>query len=90
MNIEINKKLVQLYYEEKMNINYSLDFVLSSLDKTKCQKGFNIPIYFDVEDDKIKVEIDEANINTIRKIFGEPDNILIEKLLWIAFLFPEI
>lgn len=90
MQFELSEKLIKNYSESSKNPNYSLTFLLNSLDPSTCVAGIKLVDVFSVQGNVIKYEIDEKNIKIIKTLFKEIDNTLIEKLLWIALLLPEM
>lgn len=90
MKYYISNELVNLYKNSGKNLNYSLDYILSSLDSNVCKKAIELVAEVNIRGEKVAVDIDETNICEIKAIFNSNDNSLVEKLLWIAILFPEI
>jgi hypothetical protein len=90
MKIQISEKLNSAYIAAHKNHNYALNFLLSSIDSDTCAECFKLIGEFKLLGDRIAVEIDESNLTTIQGLFENADNDLIEQLLWVAILFPEI
>lgn len=90
MRFDLSKKLIFMYSENGKNPNYSLTFILNSLDPGTCAAGAEIIDSFVISDEKLSFEIDDNNIRALNALFGKADAILIEKMLWIAFMLPEI
>jgi hypothetical protein len=90
MKITISKKLLNAYSKHGKNPSYSLSFMLSSMDPDTCVEAIQLLDSFAIGGDPVDVEIDEKHIRAIASIFGSADAELILKLLWAAFLFPEI
>ena len=90
MQFELSEKLIKKYSEDSKNPNYSLTFLLNSLDLNTCVSAIKLVDVFNLQGNVITYEIDEKNIKIIKTLFKEIDNKLIEKLLWIALLLPEM
>lgn len=90
MRFELSKKLISAYKENKKNPNYSLTFILNSVDPGTCAAGAELIDSFIISDDKVSFEIDDNNIRALKSLFGNADAILVEKMLWIAFMLPEM
>ena len=90
MRYEVSKKLISAYKENKKNPNYSLTFILNSVDPGTCAAGAELIDSFIISDDKVSFEIDDNNIRALKSLFGNADAILVEKMLWIAFMLPEM
>ena len=90
MKVLISDSLKKVFLSSHKNFNYSLDFILSSLDLDTCSNGINLIDEFKLCGDKVEIEIDDSNIKIISKIFGNSESPLIEKLLWVSVMFPEI
>lgn len=90
MRFELSKKLISAYSENGKNPNYSLTFVLNSVDPNTCTAGARLIESFLVSEDKVSYEIDDNNIRTLISLFGSVDVALIEKMLWMAFMLPEM
>lgn len=90
MQFELSEKLIKKYSEDSKNPNYSLTFLLNSLDPNTCASAIKLVDVFNLQGNVITYEIDEKNIKIIKTLFKEIDNKLIEKLLWIALLLPEM
>lgn len=90
MQFELSEKLIKKYSEDSKNPNYSLTFLLNSLDPNICVSVIKLVDVFNLQGNVITYEIDEKNIKIIKTLFKEIDNKLIEKLLWIALLLPEM
>ncbi len=90
MKVLISDNLKKIFLLSHKNPNYSLDFILSSLDLDTCSNSIMLIDEFKLCGDKVELEIDDSNIKRIRKIFGNSESQLIEKLLWVSVMFPEI
>lgn len=90
MKFNICKKLNDLYKESNKNINYSLEFLLNSIDLNAVENAIKIIEEFKLTGGTVEVVIDENNIQLLRKYFNFIDDTLIERLLWVSILFPEI
>ena len=90
MKVLISEKLHNAFLSSKKNHNYSLNFLLSSIDLNTCPDCMKLLKEFELLGSRIEVEVDDSNLKLIQSIFGSTDNNLIEQLLWISILFPEI
>lgn len=90
MKLALNNKLIESYKANGKNPNYSLSFLLNSVDSRACAKGVGLIETFKLEGAAIDYEIDDKNIRGIQQLFGKADNGTVECLLWVALLFPEI
>ena len=90
MQFEISEKLIKAYNENSKNPNYSLNFLLNSLDPSICISAIKLVDVFNIQGNTITYDVDEKNIKIIKILFKEINNNLIEKLLWIALLLPEM
>jgi hypothetical protein len=90
MKVEISEKLNNVYNASHKNYNYALNFLLSSMDLDTCAESLKLVEEFKLLGNRVSIEIDESNIMTIQSVFGNTDNTLIEQLLLVSVLFPEI
>lgn len=90
MKIELSKKLILAYKEYGKNPNYSLTFLLNSLDPYICVAVIQLPDIFSFNGNTMTCEVDDENACIIQKLFGRVDSVLLERLLWVALLFPEV
>jgi len=90
MKFQISKSLCEAFNEGNKNYNYSLSFLLSSIELDNCSKYFGLIEEFKLGGDCVTVEIDDSNADIIRTSFDDVNNALIERLLWVSILFPEI
>ena len=90
MQFELSEKLIRKYSESNKSPNYSLNFLLNSLEPTVCASVIKLVDVFSIQGNTTTYDVDEKNIKIIETLFKEFDSKLVEKLLWIALLFPEI
>ena len=90
MRFELSKKLISTYKENGKNPNYSLTCILNSVDPCTCAAGVTLIDRFVISEDKVSFEIDDNNIRALKSLFGSVDAALIEKMLWMAFMLPEM
>ena len=90
MKIQINETLISAYKNARKNPNYALATILSSLDADTCKTSMEIVKDFELSGDCIEIDFDEDNVSVITDLFGKCDASTIEKILWVALLFPEI
>ena len=90
MKFNLNSNLLNAYKTSNKNPNYSLSFLLSSLNLNSCNLAIDLVDTFNLSGEATAFEIDNSNTQTIQKIFKKIDSALVERLLWIALFFPEI
>ncbi len=90
MKIEINQTLLTAYKSANKNPNYSLNFILNTLDPSVVKDGIDLPNSLSFQGNSITFDIDSNNAKIVQQIFGRTDADLIERLLWIAYLMPEM
>lgn len=90
MKIAVSRQLLDAYVSSDKNPNYALTFLLSSLDISSVSKFMPLSGSFAFNGTKSEFELDTKNVQTVQKIFGYADAPLVEKLLWVAALFPEV
>mgnify|MGYP005758151191 CR=1 FL=1 len=90
MKLALNAKLIESYKANGKNPNYSLSFLLNSVDPSVCADGLGIVEAFKLAGAAVEYEIDDKNIRAIQQLFGNTDSTTVERLLWVALLFPEI
>lgn len=90
MICQINLRLLKAYTDSKKNPNYQLDFLLNSIDMDSCNACLKLVEELKLLGDAQSFTLDENNARRIQTIFGCCDNSLIEQLLWVALMFPEV
>ena len=90
MEVRISENLHNLFISSCKNCDYSLSFLLNSIDPNTCPECMKLVREFTLLGKEVEIEINDNNINTIQRIFGNKENALIEQLLWISILLPEI
>lgn len=94
MEVKLSTSLCQLYKESKKNMDQALSLLLDSMDPECYMKVFEqICLVESIQDNKrTKVSLGDSVSKQIYEAFDKEainDN-LINELLWIAALFPEI
>lgn len=90
MKLTVSTKLIESYKASSKNPNYSLSFLLNSIDPVVCTNGLGLVEIFKLAGPSVEYEIDNKNICAIQQLFGSVDSTTVEKMLWVALLFPEI
>lgn len=92
MKVKISKKLKELYQRTKKSPEYSLQFVADSIDPDCCASAVAIVQQFSIDGELCEVTISDDLIEVLKKELGltEISNMLLEALLWVAVLFPEV
>lgn len=90
MKLTVSTKLIESYKANGKNPNYSLSFLLNSIDPSVCADGLGLVETFKLAGVAVEYEIDDKNIRAIQQLLGNADSTTVERLLWVALLFPEI
>ena len=90
MVFRVNKELRELYHRYDKNEGYMLDFLLSSLDAECCIDTLNLFDLQKLKGEMTEIEINDDTVAEICSLFGTVNSCLIEKLLLVAVVFPEI
>ena len=90
MKLKINERLISSFKSVNKNPDYMLDFLLSSIDINSCRNAIELVEEFKLLGTTVEVEINDKNLSTVKQLFGIDDANIVEKLLWVALLFPEI
>lgn len=90
MKIAISQQLLDAYASSGKNPNYALTFLLNSLDINSASDCMALSGSFVFEGAKSELDLDAKNAQAVQMIFGSADAPLVEKLLWVAILFPEM
>jgi hypothetical protein len=90
MKLTVSTKLIDSYKANSKNPNYSLSFLLNSIDPSICADGLGLVETFKLAGAAVEYEIDDKNIRVMQQLFGNVDSTTVERLLWVALLFPEI
>lgn len=90
MKIAVSRQLLDAYASSDKNPNYALTFLLSSLDISAVSEFMPLSGSFAFNGAKSEFELDAKNVQAVQKMFGSTDATLVEKLLWVAALFPEM
>ena len=88
MKFEINFKIVELFNKSSKKYNYMIDWLLSSVDDNLIK--YSLSIVKVLSDKTITVDINDDNCERIKEIFGEINDCIVEKLMTIALMFPEV
>ena len=90
MKLTVSTKLIDSYKANSKNPNYSLSFLLNSIDPSVCADGLGLVETFKLAGAAVEYEIDDKNIRVMQQLLGKADSTTVERLLWVALLFPEI
>ena len=91
MKVKVSNELSKIYKLSHKNWNYSLDLLLGSLDLKTCRQCVTIVDDFSLSGEKSEIEVDNPLVERVESLFaGSRDDLLIEKLLWMAAMLPEI
>lgn len=90
MKIPVSQQILDAYSSFGKNPNYALTFLLDSLDIDTATKFMSLSRGFQFDGTKSEFDLDTKNATAVAQIFGVTDATVVEKLLWVAALFPEI
>ena len=90
MQVQVSKKLIAAFAEQRKNLNYALSCVLDSIDPNVCVEGIKMVDVFSIDGETDCITIDAKNTKLLMQTYNEIDAAIVERLLWIALLFPEI
>ena len=92
MQVRISKKLKDLYQKAKKSPGYSLQFVADSIDPDCCASAAALVQQFMIDEELCEVTISDDLIAVLKKELDltEISDMLLEALLWVAILFPEV
>ena len=90
MKFKVSSEIIGQYKKTKKNINYMLDYILSSIDYKNCPKYFDLIENTTFKGVKSEVEISDENVKFVKDIFKKIDDELVEILLWVSLLFHEV
>lgn len=92
MTYFVSKKIMTLYRSSKRNHDLALHTILNSFDPDTYETAFEIAGIEMNPCESEKIEIGEESYRLLTESFPKNriDNMLINQLLWIAVLFPEI
>ena len=90
MILEVNQTLLTAYKTAHKNPNYALNFILNTLDPSIVKEGISLPCNFTIQGNSTTFKVDDNNAKIMQEVFGKIDKDLIERLLWIAYLMPEM
>lgn len=90
MKFLVSDEILSVYKKTNKNIDYMLDYLLSIIDFHNCKMYFEIIKEIKFNGSRIEIEVTDNNVKYIKNLFNKCDNELIEKLLWISVLFPEV
>lgn len=92
MKVNISNDLYKIYKIQHKNIEYALNTILDTFDPDSYYKGFILLDKFCLKGSKIEISIGEDLYKKIQDCFEDIkiSEELIESLLWISVLFPEV
>ena len=92
MRVKISKELKQLYDTSKKEPEYSLQFIADSMDPDCCAAAAVLVQKFSISDDVCEIAISDHLVEVLKQELnlGAISNMLLEALLWVAILFPEV
>ena len=92
MEVKVSVSLQQIYKESRKNYDMALMTLLDSFDQKTFKKAIDIINPISLKGKVTTVKIGESAVNQIKDTFECEDVSaeLINLLLWVAVLFPEI
>jgi len=91
MKIKVSKKIIDTYESTGKNPNSCLAFILESIDPDAVPSSMCILDECTFLGEKISFKVDDSNIKYTETLFGKEDiESTIERLMWVALLWPEI
>lgn len=90
MTVKIAKRINDIYLSKNKNVEYALDFLLSSIEVDCCKAAIDSVEEFAIIGEKTNIDISDKTVEIVNKVLGCSDEKTIEKLLWVAVMFPEI
>lgn len=92
METRISKELQKIYKDSNKNYDMALMRLLDSLDPEVFQRAFDIIKPISLKGEMVTIKIGDSVTKQIKDAFEceEVNENLINLLLWIAVLFPEI
>ena len=76
MKFKVSDELIKMYKSTGKNMNYMLDYLLTSIDSKNCNKYFELISTFSIYGSYFEVEISDDNIKYIKSLFGKIDTII--------------
>ncbi len=92
MKVRISKKLSDLYGEQHKNFDYAINSALNSFDPDSFVTCFNIVNNFELDGEKCEIKLGNELVGRIASDLGTDnlDDKIVELLLWIGAVFPEV
>ena len=92
MKVRISKKLNDIYRKQHKNFDYAISSILDNLDPDSYVSSFEIVKGFELEGEEVDINIGE---DVAKRIIADLemdslDNMIVELLLWIGVIFPEV
>ena len=88
MKFNIDSKTIELFKKNSKRYNYMIDWLLSSVEDNLIKYSLSI---INISSGKtIIVDINDDNCERIKDIFGEINDEIVEKIITIALMFPEV
>lgn len=90
MDVKISKELNEEYTKQHKNFNYALSFLLDSVDRVAARNALSLLAVPDHQC-SLDISIDDSSIEKIKNWLQlSPDDNVIEKLLVVSLMFPEV
>ena len=92
MKIMVSQKIKELYTKSNKNTDYALSCIINSFDPECCERALHDVAEIKFNSEKTPIDVSERTIQEIKELLCESTitNEVVEILLWITVLFPEI
>ena len=92
MKIKVYKDIYNLYIKSHKNFDYAIDGILNSFDPECYEDALANILELKLNCERVELEISENIVRKIREALNldKVKDELIEVLVWVAVLFPEI
>ena len=88
MKFNINSRTIELFKKNSKKYNYMIDWLLSSVEDNLIK--YSMSIISVLPEKTVAVDIDDDNCERIKEIFGDINDEIVEKVITIALIFPEV
>lgn len=92
MKFDISKNLNELYKSKHRNMDYSLDLIINSMDPETCKTAIEMVSELNLGEEKTSIDINSDSVSAIKELVSKEtiNEKVVELLLWVAILYPEI
>ncbi len=92
MKVKVSKSIDEIYKECHRNYDYAIESIINGFDPKSCEKAMAAVQGIRTIGDSVEVEISDDIITSIKEMMNRKDvsEDIIELLLWMGAVFPEI